>query len=232
MARHFLEPTFAELDDRTRAERRADRASGCCSAPSLGWPGIALAYRIWVAATRASPREPASASPSLHRLFVNKWYFDELIDLLVVRPCALVRPLRPADLRARLRQRRCSSAARPASCAPARRPCAPLQTGFLRALRRAARPRPGRRRPLLPAAVMTIHLSILLWLPLALGTLGLLLGAARGARPRAAGVAGTLVYAIAPASRTSTAARRAAVRHRRDVDRRARASTTSSASTG
>ena len=50
--------------------------------------GIAVAYRIWV--VRPGPRDRAgrSASPALHRLFVNKWYFDELIDLVIVRPVA------------------------------------------------------------------------------------------------------------------------------------------------
>ena len=39
---------------------------------------------------RRGPRGRAGrrASPALHRLFVNKWYFDELIDFVVVRPVA------------------------------------------------------------------------------------------------------------------------------------------------
>jgi NADH-quinone oxidoreductase subunit L len=42
---------------------------------------------VWVArpGTAAAVRERV---PALYRLFVNKWYFDELIDLLVVRPVA------------------------------------------------------------------------------------------------------------------------------------------------
>jgi NADH-quinone oxidoreductase subunit L len=47
--------------------------------------GITVAYRIWVAspgtATRLRERLPA-----LHTFLGNKWYFDELIDFMVVRP--------------------------------------------------------------------------------------------------------------------------------------------------
>ena len=33
------------------------------------------------------------AVPGLHKLFVNKWYFDELIDLVIVRPVLVGRAL-------------------------------------------------------------------------------------------------------------------------------------------
>ena len=54
----------------------------------LALGGIALAYQLWVKRPGAPARRPrcASGSPALHRFFVHKWYFDELIDLLVVRP--------------------------------------------------------------------------------------------------------------------------------------------------
>ena len=53
----------------------------------LGVAGIWVAHQVWV-------RQPGMAAayqqrfPALHRLFVNKWYFDEAIDLLIVRPVA------------------------------------------------------------------------------------------------------------------------------------------------
>jgi len=54
---------------------------------SLSILGIGLAWWVYV-------REPGTAARVrerfawLHRFFVNKWYFDEIIDTLVVRPFA------------------------------------------------------------------------------------------------------------------------------------------------
>ena len=62
-------------------ERRAHRVSAWCSAPCSALAGIFIAYRIWVLQPGHAARASASASRALHRLFVNKWYFDELIDL-------------------------------------------------------------------------------------------------------------------------------------------------------
>ncbi|HEV7162562.1 MAG TPA: NADH-quinone oxidoreductase subunit L [Solirubrobacteraceae bacterium] len=52
--------------------------------------GIALAHRLWVTGGRelqASTAIRERFRPA-YELFVNKWYFDELIDALVVRPVA------------------------------------------------------------------------------------------------------------------------------------------------
>ncbi len=75
----------------------------------VGLAGIFVAYRLW--AVPPQPRDEAArqrvaASPAfeattasagyqarfagVHRFFLNKWYFDELIDLLVVRPVRTV----------------------------------------------------------------------------------------------------------------------------------------------
>jgi NADH-quinone oxidoreductase subunit L len=80
----FLEPTFAD------STIHHDPSNGLIIfglllGAALGGLGIGIAYRIWVQdpslATEARERWPF-----LHRLFVNKWYFDEAIDLLVLRP--------------------------------------------------------------------------------------------------------------------------------------------------
>ena len=47
--------------------------------------GVAVAYRVWVAAPGTALGLQKRFAP-LHTFFANKWYFDELIDLLVVRP--------------------------------------------------------------------------------------------------------------------------------------------------
>jgi NADH-quinone oxidoreductase subunit L len=53
----------------------------------LALGGIALAYQLW---GRDAERRRVTALRErlapLHGFFVHKWYFDELIDLLVVRP--------------------------------------------------------------------------------------------------------------------------------------------------
>jgi NADH-quinone oxidoreductase subunit L len=51
----------------------------------LGLVGIAIAYRVWVAKPGTAERVRVRLRP-LYELFVNKWYFDELIDGLIVRP--------------------------------------------------------------------------------------------------------------------------------------------------
>jgi NADH-quinone oxidoreductase subunit L len=55
----------------------------------LGVAGIAVAYRVWVQKPGTSAKVLERFAP-LHRLFVNKWYFDEAIDLLFVKPFAWV----------------------------------------------------------------------------------------------------------------------------------------------
>jgi NADH-quinone oxidoreductase subunit L len=53
----------------------------------LALAGIAIAHFIWVRKPGTSAALQARFS-GLHRFLVNKWYFDELIDFLVVRPWA------------------------------------------------------------------------------------------------------------------------------------------------
>jgi len=82
----FLEPTFrgskyfGALDPSD-----GFTAIGLVVGAVLGLAGIAIAYRIWVVAPETSGRYQARFA-GLHRLFANKWYFDELIDAVVVRP--------------------------------------------------------------------------------------------------------------------------------------------------
>jgi NADH-quinone oxidoreductase subunit L len=84
----FLEPTFAdsslyeELDPSSTAT-----LIGMVVGAALGLLGIFIAYTLYV----RRPEVPArlqSRFAFLHRLFVNKWYFDEAIDLVIVRPVA------------------------------------------------------------------------------------------------------------------------------------------------
>jgi NADH-quinone oxidoreductase subunit L len=55
----------------------------------LAIAGIALAYLVWVRRPGTSAAFQARLAP-VHRFLVNKWYFDELLDALFVRPFAAV----------------------------------------------------------------------------------------------------------------------------------------------
>jgi NADH-quinone oxidoreductase subunit L len=83
----FLKPSFGDSSLYATHTRNGLLALGLALGTVVGLAGIAIAYRVWVArpGTAAAIRERV---PALYRLFVNKWYFDELIDLLVVRPIA------------------------------------------------------------------------------------------------------------------------------------------------
>jgi NADH-quinone oxidoreductase subunit L len=56
----------------------------------LALSGIALAYALFVKdAERRRVTALRERVSGLHRLFVRKWYFDEIIDVLIVRPFAM-----------------------------------------------------------------------------------------------------------------------------------------------
>jgi NADH-quinone oxidoreductase subunit L len=85
---HFLEPTFHDSALFEQLEPSSELTwIGLLIGATIAVSGIFLAYQLWV-------RHPDRASAMqvrfgfLHRLFVNKWYFDEAIDLLFVRPAA------------------------------------------------------------------------------------------------------------------------------------------------
>jgi NADH-quinone oxidoreductase subunit L len=85
----FLEPTFVDSSLYTIHTRNGLLVFGLILGALLGLAGIGIAWRIWV-------KQPSIAVTARRRfkhaytLFVNKWYFDELIDTVVVRPAAAV----------------------------------------------------------------------------------------------------------------------------------------------
>jgi NADH-quinone oxidoreductase subunit L len=82
----FLDPTFA--DSRLNLSPSDGMVVfGLVLGAVLAVVGIYVAYVIWVARPGTSGAIRVRFAP-LHRLFVNKWYFDELIDVAVVRPFA------------------------------------------------------------------------------------------------------------------------------------------------
>jgi NADH-quinone oxidoreductase subunit L len=82
---HFLEPTFENSILYERDPSNGLLLFGLLLGAAVGIAGIAVAYFIWVKNPQIAVAARQRLAP-LHTLFVNKWYFDELIEMLVVRP--------------------------------------------------------------------------------------------------------------------------------------------------
>ena len=84
---NFLRPTFAGSPLYEPHTRDGLLVFGLCLGTLLGLAGIFIAYRIWVRAPGIALSARERLRP-LYELLAHKWYFDELIDALVVRPAA------------------------------------------------------------------------------------------------------------------------------------------------
>ena len=86
----FLRPTFANSSLYEPHTKDGLLWFGLILGTVIGLSGIAIAYRVWVArpGTASALRSAVPGGRALYRLFLNKWYFDELNDALVVRPVA------------------------------------------------------------------------------------------------------------------------------------------------
>jgi NADH-quinone oxidoreductase subunit L len=83
----FLRPSFGDSSLYATHTRNGLLVTGLLLGTVAGLAGIAIAYRVWVARPGTAAAVRARLRPA-YELFVNKWYFDELIDLLVVGPAA------------------------------------------------------------------------------------------------------------------------------------------------
>ena len=83
----FLRPTFATSKLYEPHEHNGLLVFGLGLGTVLALVGIAIAYRVWVERPGTAAAIQARTRP-LYELFVNKWFFDELIDFAVVRPVA------------------------------------------------------------------------------------------------------------------------------------------------
>jgi NADH-quinone oxidoreductase subunit L len=83
----FLRPSFANSPLYETHTRNGLLVAGLTLGTLIGLAGIAIAYRVWVLRPGSAATIRDHARP-LYVLFVNKWYFDELIDTLVVVPAA------------------------------------------------------------------------------------------------------------------------------------------------
>ncbi len=85
----FLEPVFEESPLAHIHPSLAQDYIGLGIGGVIALLGIGIAYYLYVAQPQLPRRLEARLRP-LHTLFVNKWYFDELIDFLVVRPALAI----------------------------------------------------------------------------------------------------------------------------------------------
>jgi NADH-quinone oxidoreductase subunit L len=83
----FLRPSFTDSRLYDTHTRNGLLVFGIVLGTVLGLAGIAIAHRVWVARPGTAAIVRARLRP-LYELFVNKWYFDELIVALVVQPFA------------------------------------------------------------------------------------------------------------------------------------------------
>jgi NADH-quinone oxidoreductase subunit L len=81
---NFLAPTFAGSTIHLAPSNTLIYV-GLALGTVIGLGGIGLAWVVWVARPGSSTVIAARLAPA-YRLFAGKWYFDELIDALVVRP--------------------------------------------------------------------------------------------------------------------------------------------------
>jgi NADH-quinone oxidoreductase subunit L len=85
----FLHPSFGDSSLYATHGRDWLLYTGLGLGTALGLGGIGLAYRLWVAAPGSAERLGLRV-PALSALLTRAWYFDELIDALVVAPAAAV----------------------------------------------------------------------------------------------------------------------------------------------
>ncbi|HWX96871.1 MAG TPA: NADH-quinone oxidoreductase subunit L [Solirubrobacteraceae bacterium] len=85
----FLKPSFSDSSLYATHTRNGLLVFGLVLGTVIGLAGIAIAYRIWVARPGTALAIRERMRPA-YELFVNKWYFDELIELAVVRPATAV----------------------------------------------------------------------------------------------------------------------------------------------
>jgi NADH-quinone oxidoreductase subunit L len=81
----FLEPTFADSIIAKHDPSTTADWVGLVIGAAIAVAGIATAYRIWVLRPGTAPALQRRFA-IVHTFLWHKWYFDELIDLVIVRP--------------------------------------------------------------------------------------------------------------------------------------------------
>jgi len=81
----FLKPSFGDSSLYATHTRNGLLALGLALGAVIGLAGIAIAYRVWVARPGTASAVRARV-PAVYRLLSREWYFDDLINALIVRP--------------------------------------------------------------------------------------------------------------------------------------------------
>ncbi len=81
----WLAPTFADSHLYNLEPSTTPAWVGLAIGAGIALLGIGIAYRIWIRSPQTATRLQTRFA-GIHRFLVNKWYFDELIDVVVVRP--------------------------------------------------------------------------------------------------------------------------------------------------
>jgi NADH-quinone oxidoreductase subunit L len=86
---HFLDPVFA--DSPLAAIHPSNTAAwiGLAIGAAISLAGIGIAWFLYVARPE-TPRRLQERFGALHTFLYNKWYFDEAIDILIVRPALMI----------------------------------------------------------------------------------------------------------------------------------------------
>lgn len=177
---HFLEPVFED----TMGHHEIDgtiTVVGLIVGALAGILGIAVAWRVW--GKPADRGEPTAISAGfqqrfapIHRLFLNKWYFDELIDLVIVRPARAFGRWAADTFERLVISGGIVGGTTGAVCGPARwcAACSQATCGRTRPWSSPASPSWSSTSSPRAERGPMLHLSILLWLPVVFGLLGLL----------------------------------------------------------
>ena len=82
---NFLKPTFADSKFAAVEVSTGPAWVGLIIGALLALAGVAIAYRLYIQRRGTSARLQARFA-GVHSFLFHKWYFDEAIDFLVVRP--------------------------------------------------------------------------------------------------------------------------------------------------
>jgi NADH-quinone oxidoreductase subunit L len=85
----FLSTTFADSQLVRSEPSTASSWIGLAIGAGVAVIGIFIAFRIWLAVPETAARA-RQRFPALYTFLYNKWYFDEAIDFLIVRPALTV----------------------------------------------------------------------------------------------------------------------------------------------
>jgi len=86
---HFLDPVFADSPLAQIAPSVAASWIGLAIGAAISLAGIGIAYYAYVVRPELPGKLEARLGP-LHTFLYNKWYFDEAIDFLIVRPALAI----------------------------------------------------------------------------------------------------------------------------------------------